>query len=559
MAKKKFNALTPPFDLVTDSISELTNDVTIFTPVVDDFLYYNGATWVNKELNATTYWLNDTLLSEAAYEISKNPNNGTEDIDTIIVNNNTNFLEGYITGTVLGINNLVAGNWKFNLYTSVDTANGITTISAKVMKRILGTAPTVDQWGLPVAGRLLVVTGTGTERNCYDSFGSNGSGFGFVPGDANTDPLLSNCVELNSATGTKGVFDIITYIDSSNVTIKVPADFVNSTSPFHPDYIIHKRLFTVTSDEINELTKTLHTINSSQPAYKLNVTDGTEGLGYQSEDKLSFRLYATTDNVANTTVSFYHNSISSSNIIAPINPYQVTLEQARIVDNILSGNIILNNNFLLSDTTGIGQIGFEVNAPSFYSGLVSGGNYSNLFIGYDDISMVMRSTTLNNQSYFDIASWGVDLGFFGNVGSGEIYIDDYGFIFYALGNTAIEIGANIGLRLPTEITNTLGVTGETTFSGALKMPIVSGGDITLNDTHYTYLANAAGANVTVTLPALAGITGRIYNIKKIDNTANTVTIDGNGAETIDGVTTKVLTTQYACITIQAGAAEWSII
>ena len=90
------------------------------------------------------------------------------------------------------------------------------------------------------------------------------------------------------------------------------------------------------------------------------------------------------------------------------------------------------------------------------------------------------------------------------------------------------------------------------------------GNTTLDNTHSTLLANATG-NITITLPSVAssynntdGI-GRIYEIKKVDADADTVTIDGSGVEEIDGATTAVLTTQFESITIQSNGTFWSII
>jgi hypothetical protein len=48
-------------------------------------------------------------------------------------------------------------------------------------------------------------------------------------------------------------------------------------------------------------------------------------------------------------------------------------------------------------------------------------------------------------------------------------------------------------------------------------------------------------------------------VKKIDVSAFTVTIDGNASETIDGVTTKVITAQFALFTIQSNGTGWDII
>jgi len=82
---------------------------------------------------------------------------------------------------------------------------------------------------------------------------------------------------------------------------------------------------------------------------------------------------------------------------------------------------------------------------------------------------------------------------------------------------------------------------------------------TLDDTHYVILVNATSAAVTVTLPAVASNSGRIYYIKKIDSSANAVTIDGNASETIDDSTTKVLSAQYDSVTIACDGTEWWIL
>lgn len=71
--------------------------------------------------------------------------------------------------------------------------------------------------------------------------------------------------------------------------------------------------------------------------------------------------------------------------------------------------------------------------------------------------------------------------------------------------------------------------------------------------------NAAAGNMTVNLPAAVG-NGRLVTIKKIDSSANTVTIDGNGSETIDGATTLVLLNQYdAVMLIDAATGKWDIV
>lgn len=84
-------------------------------------------------------------------------------------------------------------------------------------------------------------------------------------------------------------------------------------------------------------------------------------------------------------------------------------------------------------------------------------------------------------------------------------------------------------------------------------------DTTLDSTHYTVGVDASGAVKVITLPAAASHTGRIYNISKRDASANTVTIDANAAELINGAATLVISVQYDSYTIQSDGTGWWII
>jgi hypothetical protein len=82
---------------------------------------------------------------------------------------------------------------------------------------------------------------------------------------------------------------------------------------------------------------------------------------------------------------------------------------------------------------------------------------------------------------------------------------------------------------------------------------------TITAADYTFACDATAAGFTVTLPAAATNTGRIFNIKKVDSSVNAVTIDGNGAETIDGAATLAITTQWTSIKVQCTGTEWIVI
>lgn len=71
--------------------------------------------------------------------------------------------------------------------------------------------------------------------------------------------------------------------------------------------------------------------------------------------------------------------------------------------------------------------------------------------------------------------------------------------------------------------------------------------------------DATSAAFSITLPAVASSSGKELIIKKIDSSANAVTVDGNASETIDGATTYSLAQQYDSVTIYCDGSEWHII
>jgi hypothetical protein len=76
---------------------------------------------------------------------------------------------------------------------------------------------------------------------------------------------------------------------------------------------------------------------------------------------------------------------------------------------------------------------------------------------------------------------------------------------------------------------------------------------------YTLLVDASAGAVTVNLPVAASNAGRILVVKKIDAVANAVTLDGNGAETIDGAATVATSTQWASFSVQCNGTGWFIL
>jgi hypothetical protein len=74
---------------------------------------------------------------------------------------------------------------------------------------------------------------------------------------------------------------------------------------------------------------------------------------------------------------------------------------------------------------------------------------------------------------------------------------------------------------------------------------------------FTILADATSASFIIRLPAYPSL-NELHNIKKIDSTAHTVTITGNG-KLIDGGASAVIKYQYTSVELQYNGTYWSVI
>lgn len=74
------------------------------------------------------------------------------------------------------------------------------------------------------------------------------------------------------------------------------------------------------------------------------------------------------------------------------------------------------------------------------------------------------------------------------------------------------------------------------------------------------LVDASSASFTTTLPTAVGISGATIRIKRVDQTlANAVTLATTSSQTIDGVTTKTLATQYEEWAVVSDGSNWRVI
>ena len=85
------------------------------------------------------------------------------------------------------------------------------------------------------------------------------------------------------------------------------------------------------------------------------------------------------------------------------------------------------------------------------------------------------------------------------------------------------------------------------------------GTYTAANTDTVILCDPTGGAFTVTLPAAADNTGKLFYFKNISSGGNAVTIDGNGAETIDDAATLILSSPYDARTLVCDGTEWWIL
>lgn len=82
---------------------------------------------------------------------------------------------------------------------------------------------------------------------------------------------------------------------------------------------------------------------------------------------------------------------------------------------------------------------------------------------------------------------------------------------------------------------------------------------TLTENDDVVTVDTTGGAVTVTLPPVSGTRGKVYWVKKLSASANNLTLDGSGSETIDGAATVVWNTQNLCKGVVSTGTAWLIV
>jgi len=280
-------------------------DTRVTLPVVDDVLKYNGLSWVNglgavvSGSSGIIFYMDDSTLfpidssnSIKIEYLSKVPVIRSEQVETISVADDTLPVigEAYLYPVMSTRSSIPAGNWSFQTYAAVSSTDGgrISTIVRCVYIAIQDTG---------VISTLTII-GSGNTRTAVVSGTTP-----FVPSDSSTDK--SECGYVQTP---RGLYPIVGYTSSSEVTIEVPETYTNELN------VSYTRWQHIVCTETNPITNII-------PSYGLYQTEVVEpafvpvlpAVGYYIAEIIFAKSNDTTD------VVFVHNGNNYySNFKAPL-------------------------------------------------------------------------------------------------------------------------------------------------------------------------------------------------------------------------------------------------
>ena len=129
---------------------------------------------------------------------------------------------------------------------------------------------------------------------------------------------------------------------------------------------------------------------------------------------------------------------------------------------------------------------------------------------------------------------------------------------YIAGGTDVAI-ADGGTGASTEATARTNLEFQTNVTGDVTAVGVTSYTVLTTDHTLTVDDTAIGGNVTINLPAAATATSGFDLVVKKTGSTYTVTLDGNGAETIDGAATYALTIQNESVRVTCDGTGWNLI
>jgi hypothetical protein len=295
---------------------------------------------------------------------------------------------------------------------------------------------------------------------------------------ANATNTIASHISLPS-----GIYQISAFISTNSVTIRVPTGYVNETAVAFNVWNLLFLTSIVAITKANAPTVQFNISHQTTVPYTTNLTDK---LGI-----IDFAVIAT----ANRTITVEYGGNTSVNTVITSIPF-IDVNKADKVPNA----------FAISNLATGGAIGTALTTVDIYEKF--------------NITQTTASQTITLPNPSAVTT-----------NRKIVYVENSGTVAFTIYGVQLAPSTHIAL-----IFNGTAWAPASGGSGTLPSQTVTSATATLTTFNQTVYVDAAANNVTLTLPTAIGNSGQSIEIKRIDNTSNTVRIIPNGTQTLDGQT-----------------------
>jgi len=512
-------------DYYVVSVAGSTNLDGITDWQIGDWAVFNGSVWQkidNTDVVLSVNGYTGVVVLSAA-DVGATPNT------TYVVAGTGLSGGGQLTGNVTLSNSGV---------TSFNTRTGAVTLSSSDVTTALGYTPGT--------GNVSSVTGTAP----VVSSGGNTPAISMPAANATTDGYLTSAdwttfnnkqpsgTYVTSVTGTSPV------VSSGGTTPAISIPAANATTN---GYLTSTDWSTFNSKQPSGTYVT----SVSGTSGRISSTGGTTPVIDLVTTTVTAATYGNASTVATFTVDAYGRLTAASNASIAIGVAAVSGAVPNTVNVIagtgLSGGGALTGNVTLNATAN--STNQKVTVQN--NGVAVGSDPAINFIPGTNITITTDDDSANTRSNVTISTSG--LGTMATQNANNVTIS---------GGTIQNVALTLDSLDSTPIGNSSPSTAVFTTmstSGLYATIVTKTSAYTLTTTDFTVLGNASTGAFTLTLPTAVNASGQIYTLKKVDSSANAVTISTTSSQTIDGLSSYALSYQYQGLQVQSTNSNWVII
>ncbi len=512
-------------DYYVVSVAGSTNLDGITDWQIGDWAVFNGSVWQkidNTDVVLSVNGYTGVVVLSAA-DVGATPNT------TYVIAGTGLSGGGQLTGNVTLSNSGV---------TSFNTRTGAVTLSSSDVTTALGYTPGT--------GNVSSVTGTAP----VVSSGGNTPAISMPAANATTDGYLTSAdwttfnnkqpsgTYVTSVTGTSPV------VSSGGTTPAISIPAANATTN---GYLTSTDWSTFNSKQPSGTYVT----SVSGTSGRISSTGGTTPVIDLVTTTVTAATYGNASTVATFTVDAYGRLTAASNASIAIGVAAVSGAVPNTVNVIagtgLSGGGALTGNVTLNVTAN--STNQKVTVQN--NGVAVGSEPAINFIPGTNITITTADDSANTRSNVTISTSG--LGTMATQNANNVTIS---------GGTIQNVALTLDSLNSTPIGNSSPSTGVFTTmstSGLYATIVTKTSAYTLTTTDFTVLGNASTGAFTLTLPTAVNASGQIYTLKKVDSSANAVTISTTSSQTIDGLSSYALSYQYQGLQVQSTNSNWVII